>query len=396
MMHPFLRPDPQLPTSYDMDRTPTLKVLPGDGLSKPVANTDSDRGFALSSRLRRDLVLIHPDDWFCVDWLVSHQQLAGLDPGRGMLKPESYSELDFEGRLSRHRLAPFIWNEAANLAQPDEDWLRITRLANTKNWLLAKAETLGLRVPDTIYCQGKNELELMEAEMLLGYPLFLKISSEFSFTGNGVFAIDSETELLAHLALLSDDIPFQLQEDLRKKNVVAFPNLQYYEAGGKAKRLLLTSQVLEGNEHCGNGHDPDFAELHSKAWKTTEKLANMLALNGLKWIFAFDLAICLEDGRYTYYLIECNGRPNGSTFATAVAAKLPGYDYRRPWTAKTVPISRRLDQIDLGPLLYREDRQYGIVPHIASIAKNGKLGVCFIGTPAQQQRLENQLMPLVC
>lgn len=390
-MHPIFIPRADIPTLLDHDRRPTLKIVEGDRLSIPVTAHDSDRGLVLSSRNRGDLVAFHPDDFFCADWLVRHQTKAGLKPGLVIRQPNSYGDLD----LDKLHISPFIFNPEVNQFQPDEHRLLATQAANTKNWLLPFAESLGVRIPKTIYCQNKNHLDLRQINKLGDYPVFLKISTEYSFTGNGVFCVNNEAELTAKLELISTEVPFQIQEDLRKKGVIAFPNLQYWESGGKVKRLLLTNQVLSGNEHCGNCHDSDFSQLHAKAWAVVDRLAQSLADKGLRWIFAFDLAICLDNGHFTYYLVECNGRPNGSTYATAVASNLPGYSCEFPWTAKTVAINKPLEQIDLGSLIYSSRTRSGIVPHIASTAKKGKIGVTFLGTHYVQRELENKLTAIL-
>jgi len=373
-------------TLFDHDRTRILKAEPGDNLSLTVDGPYSDRALALSNP--GDVVMLHQEDLPHAQWLLEHQKRVGLNPAELVLPQIPYDQVT---NFNEFKLSTFIFDEATNQARPDDQRLKITKSMDSKNEFIALCEKMGIPVAKTWRYDSKDQLTSMKH---LTFPCYLKIST--SITGKGVFRCENKLELIENLDKISSKIQFQIQEDLLSvHNAITFLNLQYYEEEGRENRLLLTDQVLDGNVHIGNRHLHETSLKYFGAWQVTDPLARFAAKNGLKGIFAHDVAVCQhKDGKLYFLPVECNPRPNGSSYATAVADKLVGK--LTPWTAKSVKTKfRKLSDIDLGDLEFNKKRGNGIVVHIGSTITKGKLGVTFLGSPPAQRELENQLAAIL-
>ncbi|NTW22767.1 hypothetical protein HGA34_04500 [Candidatus Falkowbacteria bacterium] len=373
-------------TLFDHDNTPILAPMPGDNLSLPITGPYSDRALALSSP--QDVVMLHPEDYPHAQWMIRHQQRVGLKPATLILRKMAYNMVT---NFPEYRLSTFIFNDDAHRARPDKERLAITKSMDSKNDFIQLCEALCIPVAKTWRYDSKNQLTDLGH---LEFPCFMKIST--SLAGRGVFRCEDKQQLTACLDKISPEIKFQIQEDMVSKHrAITFLNLQYYEEDGRAMPLLLTDQVLDGNVHVGNRHSTEIAAKYAKAWETTHPLAHYAAKFGIKGIFAYDVAVCQDENSNIYYLpVECNPRPNGSSYATAVADKLLGKN--TPWTSKSVKTRHRsLNDIDLGDLEFSAKRGNGVVVHIGSTIGQGKLGVTFLGPPPVQRELETKLTALL-
>ena len=369
-------------TLFDHDRTRILTPEPGDNLSLPVNGPYSDRALALSNA--HDVVMLHPEDYPHAKWLIEHQQRVGLDPATLVFPKMDYRLVT---NFQDYKLSTFIFDEETNKARPDKERLAITKSMDSKNDFIQLCEALGIPVAKTWRYDSKDQLVSMKH---LEFPCYLKIST--SITGKGVFRCENKLELQEYLDKVDSTIKFQIQEDMvAKHRAITFLNLQYYEEQARALPLLLTDQVLDGNVHVGNRHSNDISAKYAKAWDVTSPLARYAAKFGMKGIFAYDVAVCQRENGDLYYLpVECNPRPNGSSYATAIADKLVGKC--SPWTAKAVKTRHRsLKHINLGDLEFDRKRGSGVVVHIGSTISQGKLGVTFLGPPPIQRELEARL-----
>lgn len=369
-------------TLFDHDNSPLFAPAPGDNLSLPITGPYTDRALALSGP--QDIVMLHPEDFPHAKWLFEHQQRVGLNPASLILPKMPYHQIT---GFENYKLSTFIFDEATHQARPDRQRLEITRSMDSKNDFIGLCTALGIPTAKTWCYDSKDQLASYRH---LTFPCYLKIST--SLAGRGVFRCENKLELFDCLDLISSDIKFQIQEDMvTNHNAVTFLNLQYFEEDGHATRLLLTDQVLDGNVHIGNRHTGEASLKYDGAWGVTDPLARFAAKKGIKGIFAYDVAVCQNQNGTLYFLpVECNPRPNGSSYATAVADKLVGK--HSPWTAKSVKTRfRQLEDINLGDLEFNAERGNGVVVHIGSTVTNGKLGVTFLGSPAIQRKLEERL-----
>ena len=117
-------------------------------------------------------------------------------------------------------------------------------------------------------------------------------------------------------------------------------------------------------------------------------MAQWLFGNGMKGIFAFDVAVVESTTGTRYMPIECNPRFNGASYPTLIAEKLMA----TAWLARTFSTDkRRLQDIDLTGIEYNPVMQNGVVIVNWGPVLVGKLLVMLIGTPEIQQRLAQEL-----
>jgi hypothetical protein len=117
-------------------------------------------------------------------------------------------------------------------------------------------------------------------------------------------------------------------------------------------------------------------------------MAQWLVEQGIRGLFAFDVAV-LDDRAGTRHLaIECNPRWNGASYPTMIARKL-GIDY---WLARTFPTRHRLlADIDLSGIEFDAATGTGVILVNWGPVLVGKLLVLLAGDPDQQQNLERAL-----
>lgn len=369
-------------TLYYHGREAVLKIEDGDKLSRPVKppHIYSDRALPIAHD--GDVVMLHPEDWRQKDWLLDHYRRVGLKPTSEVIQLTPFDQFP---DLDRYELSTFLFCRKTHLAQPDQGRFQMTQAMNDKNTFVSACHALDIAIPTTACFQNKNTIADLSD---FRYPLYLKIST--SFTGMGVFKANSVAELEAMLALLSPRIRFQLQEDLGRRGIITFLNLQYLLRNGRAERVLLTDQVIDGVEHIGNKYSPA-DRTYDPAWRVTDPLAKLMVARGLKGLIGIDVAVCLENDQLTFLPVECNPRPNGSSYPTAIAKKL---NYNGAWTAKAVATNLRdINRLDLGELEYSPLRETGVIVHIASTLPKGKLGVTFFApSEGERRRLEDRLL----
>jgi hypothetical protein len=167
-----------------------------------------------------------------------------------------------------------------------------------------------------------------------------------SVSGVGIYRCQDADELRAAIRTFQPGVPVQLQQEVATD---LFLNLQYEVTENGLTRLAATEQVLDGFVHQGNR----FPARH-QPWDSVEPMARWLWEEGIKGIFAFDVAVVEGDGGVDYLAIECNPRFNGASYPTAIARKL---ELPR-WLARAFPTRHRsLADIDLDGIEY--DRRTG-------------------------------------
>lgn len=358
----------ETPRIVAQSRASLLPTQPGDGLSKQLDNKYySDRGFAIGMGNENNVVLIEKSDAYVKDWMLSHFQEVGLGE-----KPNvcvggiNNFQLDNQSAKEFH---PFIFYPDEHRFSPNMCWLNIVKRTDDKNSFSLLCSQMGVPIPKTLIVKNKIEIKDFDS---IPYPGVLKISTEGSFTGRGVFFFNDQDELEKLLGKISDEIAFQIQEDLRPHEVT-YLNLQYLKHNGKAKRLKMTDQILGGSggkEHIGNIYNAKINVDYYEAWGICDRIAGYMADRGIRNIFAFDVAVIKRNGKIEYLMIECNPRYNGSSTPTIICSRL---NYRGPWVSRPFAFNGDISNIDLGDLAYNKNRKSGIVVHIASTARFGEI-----------------------
>ncbi|KKQ60151.1 MAG: hypothetical protein US81_C0029G0001 [Parcubacteria group bacterium GW2011_GWE2_38_18] len=358
---------------------------PGDHLSLPANNLHcSERGISLATGIKGNVAVIHPSDRGShLEWLGEHLKYACLGP----LPEVVISQVEDLGeQFSNYEFHPYIFREKEHGFHRNEKWLSIVDKRDQKNLFIKMCQRIGIPTPKTWIFGCKEEVGNLES---FPYPIWFKINC--SSDGRGVLKCETPDELQEALSRISSDIKFQLQKDLGDK-VVTFLNLQYRVVGGRAYRLCLTDQVLEGSKHVGNVFLGE--KHHQSAWLVTDALANLDAKKGMRNVFAYDVAVIKKNGRYEYLVLEENPRYNGSSTPTIIAEKLR---HRGTWLAKPFQLGKELTDVDLGEILYSRKTGQGVVPHITSTAKTKKEISVTLLAPSEPVRhyLENRLRYLL-
>jgi hypothetical protein len=159
--------------------------------------------------------------------------------------------------------------------------------------------------------------------------------------------------------------------------------MQYEASARRVRRLAATEQILEGFVHQGNRFPA-----RREPWEIVEPMAQWLQSEGMRGVFAFDIAVVDHDGRPDYLAIECNPRFNGASYPTAIAAKL-GID---SWLARAFTTDHReLSAIDLGGIEYDPVTGEGVVLVNWGPVLVGKILVLLAGKAGTQTRLAQAL-----
>jgi hypothetical protein len=204
-------------------------------------------------------------------------------------------------------------------------------------------------------------------------------------SGVGIYRCADGAELRDALTRFRPGAPVQLQAEVATD---LFLNLQYQADGFGYHRLAATEQVLDGPVHQGNRcparHEP---------WGCVEPMAEWLHREGIRGVYAFDVAV--REGRQgpEYLAVECNPRFNGASYPTAIARKLGVGE----WLALAFKTRRRsLSNLDLDGVEYDPATGQGVVLVNWGPILVGKLLALLAGPPATQQRLALELQARLC
>lgn len=253
----------------------------------------------------------------------------------------------------------------------DQNWFEVVEYINSKNNFIKLAQKLNVSVPQTWCFDNKSEITDWDE---FGYPCYLKPA--VSVDGAGIVRCQDQTQLKEALETFHPQIPLQVQQEVKAAN---FLNLQYRIGKGGLERFAATEQVLDGYAHMGNR----FPTKH-QPWEIVEPMAEWMYHQGMKEIFAFDVAVDESEPNPTYWAIECNPRFNGASYPTGVAQKLN----ISSWTCENfVTQYRSLEQIDLQDLEFDPSRGTGVIIVNWGTVLIGKLGILLAGTIQQQDEL---------
>lgn len=331
-------------------------------------SSGSDRGFCFASN-KKDVVVVHPDDAYCVQWLLEHHRKAGLVHGRHVIG-DNHRLLD--ELPDNYGVMTYLYDDWALNFRPNAQRYVITEQMRSKIKFTGFCQQLGITTPNSWGFISKKSCHDFAQ---FSYPCWFK--PDLGFTGRGVTKVSSEVEMRSIMESVPGKMPFQIQAHLEQ--AVAFPNVTYFCHAGKAHRVMVTGQILagkSGQDHIGN-YFADNDEFDG-VWAITDDVANAMAVNGMEFIIGLDVAKCVaSDGSIYYVMIECNPRPNGSSFPTKLVKRLLGSQTASPWLAVTVPTScRSFSDLQLDDLIF--NGREGLIVHEASRLNSGKLGITFL------------------
>lgn len=323
-----------------------------------------------------DIVQLHPDlqpEW---DAIAAHYDRIGLSHSHDVIWDVSLEMIAEHPELAT---SVFYFGDAVHggsstaetLCKVDEKWFRVVNYINSKNNFMHLAHELGVVVPQTFCFENKAAIR---PDQYLPFPCYLKPS--VSVDGMGIVRCANQYELRQSLNDVAHDIPLQIQEEVIAST---FLNLQYRVTAEGLERLAASEQILDGCSHCGNrypsAHQP---------WYVVEPMAEWMADQGMKEIFAFDVAVVEEPESTRYFAIECNPRFNGASYPTGIAHKLNINN----WSSETFTTSyRSLNDIDLRDIEFNHERGTGIVVVNWGSILMGRIAILLAGPIDTQNQL---------
>lgn len=266
-------------------------------------------------------------------------------------------------------LSAFYFGKRENRFRPDPNRLQMTQRMNSKNEFIHFAQEHGIPVPLT-YCFENTDAALQELEKF-PYPCYLKPAVALS--GIGISRNSNKEELSKSLHKLPADIPVQVQQEVHADRLL---NIEYQVQDGRAKRLLVSEQIMEGYVYKGNR-----VPALSDGLDVLDEFAGIISAQGMQEIFAFDVVVSSTNGMEQIFVLECNPRYNGVSYPGMIAQRL-GVSQ---WSAVTLKTPfRDLRCIDLVGIEYGPDTGTGVILVNWGAILHGELMVMLIGNPAEQ------------
>ena len=330
----------------------------------------------------RALGLTEPDDYIQLNpqlkplWrdITRHYRRIGLSHSENVIWDVDICELGLHQGFTP---SVFYFGPQEASVWNDPDWVRTVEYINSKNNFMALAENLGIDVPQT-RCYNSVD-EITEYEIVsLNMPCYLKAA--VSVSGVGIYRCANREQLRDAIDRFDRDVPVQVQEEVKTD---LFLNIQYRVVGDRLVRLAVSEQILDGCAHQGNRFPSNY-----EPWDAIEPMARWLKDNGIKGIFAFDVAVVETTEGLRFPAIECNPRFNGASYPTVIAQKLD----IPAWTARTFTTRhRRLSDIDLSDIEYDMKTGEGLVIVNWGTLLEGKLVLLLAGSAEYQEALFNEL-----
>lgn len=327
-----------------------------------------------------DIVQIHPalkSEWQAI---CDHYLQIGLSHSQNVVWNLSLEHLqtceDYEPSVYLFGDAVHPNSAHAQLYRAmDASWFKVVEFINSKNNFMHLAQMLNMAVPPTACFHSSDGMQSLDE---LTYPCYFKPS--VSDSGFGIVRCTDPRQLAATLLELGNQIPFQVQTEVATST---FINLQYQITDHGVRHLLTTEQILNGCVHGGNR----YPTLH-QPWSLFDPMAEWLAQQGMKGLFAFDAAVVQTGQTVEYLAIECNPRFNGSSYPTLIAEKLN----IPQWSSETLETHHHsLADIDLQGLEFNPQTGTGIIVINWGTVLVGKISVLLAGTTQQQAELKQHL-----
>lgn len=335
-------------------------------------------GRALGMTEPWDLIQLHPDLEPLWPAINAHYKRIGLSHTEDVIW---HVVRDSLGEHIGYHPSVFYFGPQEFRFWGDDRWLDTVEYINSKNNFMALADKLGVDVPETrCYAKVQNvPIDLLPNSI---YPCYLKAA--VSVSGVGIYRCGTQQELADALARFEPGTPVQIQEEVLSGS---FLNLQYQVIGKELIRLEASEQILDGCVHQGNR-----VPAEHQPWSSVEPMAIWLKEQGIRGVFAFDVAVVETPRGYRYPAIECNPRFNGASYPTMIAQKLG----IREWTATTFHTRHRdLRDIDLNGLEFDAKSGEGVIIVNWGTVLEGKLVVLLAGSQACRDGLAVELKAML-
>lgn len=334
-------------------------------------------GRALGLTEQWDRIQLHPDLESQWDAIHGHYQRVGLSHTEDVLWHVSRQSL---GEHIGYYPSVFFFGPQEYCHWGDDQWLETVEFINSKNNFMSLAQTLGVDVPDTrCYDQARDVPEHLPSSL---FPCYLKAA--VSVSGVGIYRCENDREMREALATFDPTTPVQIQGEV---STTTFLNLQYQVVENELIRLQASEQILEGCAHQGNR-----VPVAYEPWESVEPMAIWLQEQGIKGVFAFDVAVVETSDGYRYPAIECNPRFNGASYPTLIANKLG----IKAWTATTFATRfRELSELPLEGLEYDPKTGEGAVIVNWGTILEGKLVILMAGGSEYQEALKAELQAIL-
>lgn len=318
-----------------------------------------------------DIVHLSPELEEDYQTIKEHYESVGLECATDIVwdmepqpTPEGYERSDF------------LFSEAAHNANPDERRLQAVKKYNSKNEFVTMLQEEGHPTPQTdIYEHGTTPTQTFEG------PWFVK--GDVAASGTEVIKCSTWEEVVEAAASLNEG--YQVQQSVGED--AKFLNVQYKALrNGEVEFLATTEQVLDGVAHAGNKYPSEFDPR-----EVTDAIAERAGQDGLVGVFAFDVAVT-DKG---FKVIECNPRPNGASYPTAIAENLDVQEWSSANLATSKNLKESLGILEEAGLTYDRVQKIGAVVFNWGTASEGKLGVLLAGpesTQRDQLRAAQQLL----
>lgn len=331
-------------------------------------------GRALAITTPYDIIQLHQDLMHDFPAICDHYDRIGLQYTNQIIWNLRFDELE---NYPHYDVSYFYYGVQQHKVTQLENWYRVVDYINSKNHFIETARQLGMPIPFTMYFDNRSQLdESILAQ--IAYPCYLK--AEISVAGLGIYYCEDEGSLLKSLSGFGNTTPFQIQEEI---GASLFLNLQYQVVGSRLERLATTEQILDNFSHQGNSHPTPH-----NAWYSVEPMAKWMFCQGMRGVFAFDVAVVEDDCGIDYIPIECNPRFNAASYPTLVAKKL-GISR---WQARVFHTRyRQIADLPTRDIEYIPEEQYGIVLINWGTVQLGYLFILLAGTPEQQAYLRDIL-----
>lgn len=332
----------------------------------------SGRGLGISEPW--DIIQLHLDLQPQWPTIRSHYRRIGLSHSENVIW---YLDQAHLGAHIGYQPSVFYFGPGECKYWGDHAWLETVEYINSKNNFMALAAELGIDVPRTLCFDTVADIDTHAMQEIV-YPCYLKAA--VSVAGVGIYRCEDEVALTDALGQFADDVPVQVQEEVETGT---FLNLQYQVVGDELIRLAASEQILDGFAHLGNRVPPSH-----EPWAAVDPMAYWLMDQGMKGIFAFDVAVVQTNVGLRFPVIECNPRYNGASYPTLVAQKLGITE----WTALNLTTQHRsLSDIDLSEIEFDRNTGEGAVIVNWGTVIEGRLVILMAGSRAYQEALAVEL-----
>jgi len=321
-----------------------------------------------------DIIQLHPDLRPLWTSIRQHYKHIGLSHTENIIWDLNLKEL---GAHIGYQPSVFYFGPHECQYWGDYKWLETVEYINSKNNFIALAEKLGVDVPKTLCFDGVTDIKTSDIDNII-FPCYLKAA--ISVSGVGIYRCENQQDFIQALGKFATEIPVQVQEEIITET---FLNMQYRITGDSLTRLAASEQILDGFVHQGNrvpaSHEP---------WEAVDPMAQWLKDQGMKGIFAFDVAIVQTNEGLRFPAIECNPRFNGASYPTMIANKLNIHKW------SSISLSTRyqsLEKINLEGIEFNQQTGNGVILINWGTVLVGKLMFLIAGSIDYQQELLKEL-----